>query len=321
MGNCLSLRIARNILYHFVKGWLWLWSLLPLPVLHFQSSITAVLLEFVVGYRKKVILANLKASFPEKTEQELIQIRRKFYRHFCDVIFETIKQLSISPAALRRRVKHINPEVIPEMTAHGGGGIAIFGHYANWEWLGSGMGLQLPFSTVGVYKPLSNQLFDRLVRHIRTRLGNDMISMQETYRESLKRLVKPCYIAFLGDQTPARHQAMFFTDFLGRKAPIHLGIANIALKMNCGLWYFDMRKVGRGRYTVALRKIDVAPFLPNSKHSVYALTDFHVQMLEEIIRNEPAYWLWSHRRWKHQPRPGDLVWNRATKNIEVVPEA
>lgn len=281
-----------------------------MPVLYLQSSMVAILLEYMVGYRKKVITRNLKESFPEKTDAEIVLIRRKFYRHFSDVIFETIKLISISPSALKKRVRHLNPEVIPEMIAHGGGGIAIFGHYANWEWLGSGMGLQLPFDTVGVYKPLRNKVFDRLIRHIRTRLGNDMISMQETYRESLKRLVKPCYIAFLGDQTPARHQGMFFTEFLGRPAPIHLGIANIALKMQCGLWYFDMQRERRGRYTVMLRKVDIAPFLPSSKENVYALTDAHVQMLESIIRQNPEYWLWSHRRWKHQPRQGDWVWDR-----------
>lgn len=288
-----------------------------MPILYLQSSCIALLLEFVIGYRKKVILKNLQASFPEKTPAELIQIRRKFYRHFCDVVFETIKLLTISPGALRKRVRHLNPEVIPAMTAHGGGGIAIFGHYANWEWLGSGMGLQLPFATVGVYKPLSNPVFDRLVRHIRTRLGNDMISMQETYRESLKRLVAPCYIAFLGDQTPARHSGMFFTEFLGRPAPVHLGIANIALKLNCGLWYFDMRRERRGRYTVTLRPLDLTPFLPASKENVFALTDLHVQMLESIIRNQPELWLWSHRRWKHAPKAGDIVWNRALGQSSV----
>lgn len=282
-----------------------------MPVLYVQSSFFALLLEHVMGYRKKVILDNLRHSFPEKSEAELKKIRSRFYAHFCDVIVETLKQLSISSENLKKRVVHTNPEVIPEMTAHGGGGIAIFAHYANWEWLGSGMGLQLPFGTVGVYKPLSNKLFDRLVRHIRTRHGNDMITMQQTFRESLKRLREPCYIAFLGDQTPVRHQGMFFTEFLHRMAPVHLGIANIALKMECGLYYFDMQKVRRGRYEVTLRKIDIQPFLPNTKENVHRLTDFHVQMLEKIIREKPEYWLWSHRRWKRQPLEGDILFSRA----------
>lgn len=277
-----------------------------MPVLHLQSSVVAFLLHRVIGYRKAVVRDNLKQAFPEASEKEIRTYTRDFYRNFCDVFIETLKLLSISPEGLTRRMRHKNPDVLPQMVAHGGGGIAVFGHYCNWEWLGAGMGLQLPFATVGVYKPLSSPLFDRLMRHIRTRLGNEMITMQETLRESLRRLKAPCYIAFLGDQTPMRHKGMYFAAFLGRPAPVHLGIASIALKMNVPLYYFDIQRERRGYYTVDLVHIPHEDLLPYSKESVYALTDRHVAYLEEVIRRRPAHWLWSHRRWKRRPQEGDI---------------
>ena len=293
--------------YYPLKAVLYCWSLLPLPLLYLQSSMFAFLLHRVVGYRKAVIRDNLRQAFPEKTETEINRIQRDFYRHFCDVIIETLKQLSMGSEALKRRVVLTNPEILPEMTAHGGGGLAIFAHYANWEWLGSGLGLQLPFPTVGVYQTLSSKVFDRLVLHIRTRHGNEMITMQQTYRESLRRLRSECYIGLLGDQSPAPHGKLYFTPFLGRIAAVHLGIATICLKMNVPLYYFDIRKVGRGRYEVTFRKIPHEDLDPKDKESVHRLTKRHVGMLEEVIRTEPAYWLWSHRRWKRSPKPGDIV--------------
>lgn len=293
--------------YYPLKAALYLWSLLPLPVLYLQSRIVAFLLHRVIGYRKAIIQDNLRQAFPEKSPAEIDRIVRDFYHNFCDVFVEILKQLSIGKAALKRRVQFTNPEVLSEMTAHGGGGIAIFAHYANWEWNGSGMGLQLPFSTVGVYQTLSSPVFDRLVRHIRTRHGNDMITMQQTFRESLKRLKSPCYIAFLGDQSPAPHGKMYYTPFLGRLAPVHLGIATICLKMNVPLYYFDIRKVRQGHYRVTLHKVPHEDLNPKDKTSVYRLTNRHVRKLEEVIREAPAYWLWSHRRWKRQPKPGDIV--------------
>lgn len=297
----------RAIMYHLVKSIIYVWSLLPLPVLHLQSSFFAWLLHRVIGYRKEVVRDNLRQAFPDKSDVWLRETERTFYRNFCDVIIETVKLMSISPKNLKKRMRHINPEVLPEMTAHGGGGVAIFGHFCNWEWLGSGMGVQLPFSTVGVYKPLSSKLFDRLMIHIRCRLGNEMVPMKDTFRESLKRLRKPCYIAFLGDQTPARHAKMYFTSFLGRPAPVHLGIATVALKMNVPMYYFDIRRERRGRYTVELVKIPHEDLLPHSKENVQALTDRHVAYLEDVIRSDAGRWLWSHRRWKHAPRADDIL--------------
>lgn len=278
-----------------------------MPLLHLQASILAWLLHRVVGYRRKVVWENLQHAFPEKSEPEIRSIARDFYRNLADVMLETLKLLSISAPALKRRMRHTNPEVIPEMIAHGGGGIAIFAHYANWEWLGAGMGLQLPFSTVGVYKTQTNRLADRLMLHIRTRLGNEMITMEQTYRESITRLQEPCYIAFLGDQVPNPQPKLYFSALLGRPAAVQLGIATICLKLNVPLYYFDIHRERRGYYAVTLRKVPHEDLMPFSKESCHALTDRHVAMLEGILKARPADWLWSHRRWKRKPQADSIL--------------
>lgn len=285
---------------------LYLWSLTPLPLLHLQGTALAWILQHVFRYRRKVVMDNLGQAFPEKTEQEIQDIAQGFYRNLGDVIMETLKLLSISPARLKRRVRHTNPEMVPEMVAHGGGGIAIFAHFANWEWLGAGMGVQLPFSTVGVYKTQTSRLANQLMLDIRCRLGNEMITMEQTYRESLVRLRQPCYIAFLGDQVPNPQPKLYFTSLLGRPAAVQLGIATICLKMNVPLYYFDMRRERRGHYAVTLRKVPHEDLLPSSADSIYALTDRHVRILETIIQEDPSSWLWSHRRWKRHPQADSI---------------
>ncbi len=278
-----------------------------MPILHLHARLLAFVVHRIIGYRRKVVHANLLLAFPEKSAAERQQIAGDFYRNLGDVIVEIVKLLSISPQNLRRRVRHTNPEVIPEMITHGGDGIAIFAHYANWEWLGAGMGLQLPFSTVGVYKVLSNRVFDRLMLHIRSRLGNEMITMEQTYRESISRLQKPCYIAFLGDQAPNPQPKLYFSRLLGQPAAMQLGIATICLKLNVPLYYFDMRRERRGYYAVTLRKVPHEDLLPFSKENVYTLTNRHVAVLEQILRDQPADWLWSHRRWKRKPQADSIL--------------
>jgi KDO2-lipid IV(A) lauroyltransferase len=298
--------LKSKLTYHILWALIWCWSLSPMWLLHLQSRCLAFVAQRVIGYRRKVVLDNLRKAFPEKSEPEIRRIATAFYLNFTDVIVEIVKLASIRTERVRDRVVLLNPEIIPSMIAHGGGGLAMFGHCTNWEWLAAGLGIQLPFPTVGVYKTLSNKAFDRVMLHIRSRHGNHMITMEQTFRESLIRLKKPCYIGILGDQSPARHPGMYFTRFMGRPAPVHLGIATICLKMDVPLYHFDIRRVRRGRYVVRFTHIPHADLLPFSKEAVHTLTDRHVAALETAIREAPSDWLWSHRRWKHQPREGDV---------------
>ena len=57
------------------------------------------------GYRKEVIITNLKKSFPEKSEQEIKKIHRDFKRFLCDMVVETIKSLSISEKEAVKRCR------------------------------------------------------------------------------------------------------------------------------------------------------------------------------------------------------------------------
>ena len=98
------------MLYFVVYRIFWLISLLPLRVLYFISDMLYLLLYYVVGYRKKVVRKNLVKSFPEKSLKEIRSIERKFFHFFCDLIFETIKEISITDKEFSKRVIYINPE-------------------------------------------------------------------------------------------------------------------------------------------------------------------------------------------------------------------
>ena len=86
-------------------------SLLPLWCLYFISDFLYLVIYKLIRYRTKVVRENLRNSFPEKSEIELISIEKKFYNHFFDLIIESIKSISITENKMRKRLVFKNVEM------------------------------------------------------------------------------------------------------------------------------------------------------------------------------------------------------------------
>ncbi|HTA62228.1 MAG TPA: lipid A biosynthesis acyltransferase, partial [Bacteroidia bacterium] len=84
------------VIYYIALPFLYLISLLPFWLMYRVSDLFFIILYYVLGYRKKVVMENLRNSFPEKSEQELKKICFDFYRYLCDLFLETFKTLTVS---------------------------------------------------------------------------------------------------------------------------------------------------------------------------------------------------------------------------------
>ena len=104
-------------MYYIVYSLLWLLSLLPLRVLHFLSDCIYVLVFYVFGYRKEVVLKNLKQAFPQKSDKELLLFAKKFYHAFIDSLIESIKLFSSGKRFLDKHVQ-MDVAVLDSLAAH-----------------------------------------------------------------------------------------------------------------------------------------------------------------------------------------------------------
>jgi len=286
------------ILFYIAYGFLWLITLLPMSVLYLISDFLYFIIFHIIGYRRKVVYGNLQNAFPDKDKDEIDKIARKFYKHFCDIITETLKELHMSEAEMVKRVRYINPELTNKYFNQNRSIIAVVGHYCNWEWL-TGFSLQTPYYGASLYKPLNNKQFNKVFRKMRNKFGTEMIPMKQALRSIIRnkhenKLAINCYIS---DQSPVREELDYFTRFLNQDTAVFLGIEKLAIKFNLPVVYFKMKKIKRGYYEVEIINITGKPIetAPNE------ITKKHVRLLEETILEEPAYWLWSHRRWKFKP--------------------
>ncbi len=285
-------KIINSILVIFLTGI----SFLPFWVLFGISDMLYLFLRYVIKYRKKVIIENLTNAFPEKTELEIKIITNKFYHHFCDVFAETIKSYSISLKQMSKRMKFRNIELLNEHYNKGQSVILLGMHYNNWEW-NSVLPIKSKHKVLVIYNPLrGNKAFENFMLKLRTRWGCKFIPVHKSRRIvfDIAKTETPVILALGADQT-APASSKFWTTFFNREAPFFSGPEKIASYSNLPVFFHHMRKVKRGMY-----EVDFIPLFENPKEvEPNEILHAYIRKMEELISEEPAYYLWSHRRWKH----------------------
>lgn len=286
------------LLYYIFYAFVWLIAWLPLPVLYGLSDFLYLIIYYVVGYRKKVVRANLKNSFPEKSSAELLSIEKQFYRHFSDVFIETVKLLHITDEEIEKRMYFSNPEMLSDFIAKGKSVVILLGHYGNWEWIPSIYRNYNNLVGGELYRPLNNKYFDSFFLKLRGRFGTLNIPKNDALRAiiKLRREGKLFALGFIADQTPSKNNLHYWAQFLSQDTPFFNGPERIAKSADCAVVYFDVKVLKRGYYSCDLVCVsEEAKSEPENR-----ITDRFVELFEGTIRRNPAYWLWSHRRWKHK---------------------
>lgn len=284
-----------KLIYWLVSTGMWLLSALPFRILYILSDFNYLLMYRVGKYRRKVVRENLAKSFPEKTDAERLQIERKFYRYLSDYMFEDLKLLHMSAEDLCQRMTYKNTKQYLELTEKCGGIIVMIPHYANYEWLiGMGAIMKPGDVPVQVYKPLKDKYLDELFKRIRSRFGGYNIPKHSTAREiiKLKHEGKKMVVGLITDQWPSGDR--YWTTFLGQETAFLNGAERIAKMMNFPVFYCELTKNRRGYCEAEFKLMTDTP----KETAEGEITEMFAQCLEQTLRREPAYWLWSHKRWK-----------------------
>jgi KDO2-lipid IV(A) lauroyltransferase len=274
-------------------------SWLPLGVLYLVSDGARALLFGLLRYRKGIVQANLTQAFPQKSIPEIRQIHRAFEKAFCDQWIETIKLLSISRRELTRRMPG-NWELLRELGEAGHNVYVLLGHQFNWEWAFVATQWAIPQQMVGFYLPVSNPSFDRLMQRIRSRAGGQLVSLKNL-RAGLTAFKEQQFVAgLIADQNPSQPDTALWLPFMHREAPFFRGPEALARKGRAAVVFAEVIRHRRGHYEVrlTLQETDAALTFPE------AITRRYVAHLEVCLHRQPANYLWSHRRWKHQRKPG-----------------
>lgn len=285
----------KNLTYYLSFALWFIISLLPLWVFYRLSDGLYYLVYHVVRYRRRVVYANLRSSFPEKSEAEIERIAKDFYSFFCDYIVETLKFFSMSEKNIRKRMQFEGLNQVKEDFANGRSVTLYLGHYCNWEWISS-LGLHLDEQCGQIYHPLENATLDRLFLYMRGRFKAQSIKMDDTFLTILKwkKEGRKNIVGYIADQVPGYNNIHYWADFLHHDTPVFTGAERISKIMDTAVYYIDVERPRRGYYVA--RFIKIADSL--NEHPVFFATEQYFRLLEQNIQRTPQYWLWSHKRWK-----------------------
>ncbi len=285
------------IAFYIAYSFIWLITLLPFSILYLVSDCFYFISYHLIGYRKKGVAENLQFAFPEKSAVERKKIEKAFFHHLCDLMLESFKVMHLSKTQIDKRFVFLNLDMLNDYYRKNKSVVLISGHYGNWEWM-IGIDSFIKHKFLAIYKPLADERFNELIKSLREKYAGEgeMVKMNDSYKEILKHQhEKQLIIAwFLGDQSPPKDYPLWI-NFMNRDTPFYSGPEKIARKFGDAVVFMNISKVKRGHY-----EVEFIPLFDDPQSTVEnEITKAHVKMLEDIIKKEPAYWLWSHRRWKH----------------------
>lgn len=278
---------------------LYLFALMPFWFIYMISDVLYYVFYYIIRYRKNVVFDNLRNSFPEKSDEEIIKIAKKFYRFFPDMILECLKFKNISLIEVKKRITLVNEHELTRHLDQNRTVIAVTAHYGNWEYGIHRLGAITEAPTLIVYKPLNNKTIDNVYNQIRSRFGAIMVPMKQIVRHLAKLRGKPSVSVFVADQAPLYSDADYFLQFLNQETLVYTGVERISKMTNGPVVFCHIgRKEKRGYYFCKFTTLIEDP----SSYSDKEITHIHNAFTEKIIREDPQYWLWTHRRWKRKRR-------------------
>jgi KDO2-lipid IV(A) lauroyltransferase len=292
----------RILIYLISLPFIYFIAILPFQLLYAFSDFLSFILYYLVGYRKKVVRENLIRSGFGDDPVKLRKIERAVFKHFCDLYLETFKSLTLSKKQIQKRFVVTDSSLMQDLASKGKSVIMMCGHYASYEWLLS-LGYYSDHTAYGIYAPLSNPYFNKLVIRARKRYGAFLIPRRKAI-STIKDHVNNKHLALYGfasDQSPRVRKKTYFRSFFGTEVPVFTGAERLGKEHDIPVLMAKVRKLKRGYYEAEIVPIALEP----TKTKENFITDTFTEALEVLIQEDPRYYLWTHNRFKRM-RPNPL---------------
>ena len=246
-------------------------------------------------------LENLRASFPEKSQEWIWETGR---RSFESVVMLTVDVLFtprlVSKHNWRRYSRYQNIERLKWLMKERKGLLIVTGHYGNFEIIGYLLGL-FGFDIYGVARPLDNKYLNRYLYGVRQRRGLKLIDKKGAAGLMPEITRMGSTLGFIADQDAGKKG--IFVDFFGRKASTYKSIGLLAITYNLPIVVGYCRRIDNRFFFEFKAARLILPQEWADKHDpLQWITAEYTKAIEDFVREDPTQYWWLHRRWKTQPK-------------------
>lgn len=278
-------------------------GLLPAPAARRSAAAAARVALSIGSSRRRILLKNLSAAFPEKSPAEIEDIARRSIEGFAAALVDFLETGRLTAEEVRSRVSIAGEEHLAAARARGKGVFLLSAHFGSWEIAALAAGLMgEPIALL--VRTLDNPLLEEELSRLRRRFGNRPIPKKEAARELLKTMSRNESVAILVDQNVIPREAIY-VPFFGRPAATTPALALLHLKTGASVVPVFMWPQGAGRYRMEFERPILAEEFGGPEvdrdERVRRATARYMEVIEAAIRREPHAWLWIHDRWKSQP--------------------
>ena len=246
----------------------------------------------VLGLRRSVVRDNLRRSFPDWTRDRLRAVEREFARRQGEIAAEVLHTTRLDADELRARVTITNPELLAA-AGQPRPMVLLGAHQCNFEWMVLRFSLEFGERLVALYKPPRNPRTDRWLQRLRSRFGARLVAAKSVLQQ-LARMRDVAAIGMLADQVPRTSPEKHWVQFLGRDTAFYMGGELLGRGLRAQVCAVKMRRLARGCYELTLVPLNQ----PGEKLPHGEVTSRYARALESWVREDPAGWWWTHRRWK-----------------------
>ncbi len=246
-------------------------------------------------------LDNLRASFPDKSEQWLVQTGRRSFEHIVmlavDVLFtpRLLKKHNLRNYSRLKTAEHAK-----WLMKENKGVILVTAHYGNFEIMGYMLGL-FGFNIYSIARPLDNRYINRYLYDVRQRVGQRIVDKKGAAELMDKITSTGATLCFIGDQDAGSKG--LFVDFFGRKASTYKSIGLLAITNNLPIAIgYSRRLDNRFYFEICANRIIFPREWADKDDPLLWITAEYNKAIEQFVREDPTQYWWLHRRWKHRPK-------------------
>ncbi|MCE3265070.1 MAG: lipid biosynthesis acyltransferase [Pseudoduganella sp.] len=285
----------------FLLGLMWLLHWLPLPVLGRLGEGVGSLLFMVMGPRREIALTNLRLTMPELSEAQRRALARQHFQAYSRSVLER-SILWWAPEARLRKLIQVETSAgmpagqVPVAQLADKPTILLCPHFVCLDVGGAAVAMEISASSM--YVAQKNQAFDQVLRKGRARFKPVRLFTRQDGIKPIMRALKEKLPYFMLPDMDFGAKDAEFVPFFGVPAATLTATARIA--------------AATGGQVMPV----IATFLPNYQGyrvkfypvwenypgtDMVAATRRMNEFIEERVKEAPAEYFWTHKRFKTRP--------------------